>query len=253
MGAEPFHLEWLSSTESTNTEILNRAREGAPAWTVVAAESQSHGRGRLSRSWHSPAGEGLYFSILLRPHLSFDLLSLITLAAAVALCRGVEAVCGISLAIKWPNDLLLDQRKLGGILTETELAAGADRPVVIVGIGINVTTPKAHLPSPDTGQATSLLINTGKRYSRRELLGAVVREMQAVMAALEQGDRKGVLAQWRARDGLLGRTLTWVSTTGDRVTGEAMGIDDNGRYQVRDRTGTCHEVLSGDLTLARGL
>ena len=244
-----YTLEWLASTESTNSLALERARNGAPAWTVVAADSQTGGRGRLKRPWVSPPGVGLYFSVVIQPRLEVWELPLITLAAAVAVCRGVEGVCGVAPAIKWPNDLLLDGRKLGGILTESESLTGADPLAVIIGIGINVTTRAAQFPSELREQATSLAIATGNRYSRHDLLDAVVKALQTVMDALEGGKKKEVLDQWRSRDGLIGNTLTWVAVSGQQITGKALGIDDHGRYHIRDQAGVSHEVLSGDLSL----
>ncbi|MCF6290057.1 MAG: biotin--[acetyl-CoA-carboxylase] ligase [Desulfobacterales bacterium] len=245
-------LEWFASTESTNSLALQKARNAAPAWTVVAADTQTGGRGRLKRTWVSPPGVGLYFSVVLRPRLELQELPLVTLAAAVAVCRGVESVCGVSPAIKWPNDLLFDGRKLGGILIESESLTGADQPATIIGIGINVTTRAAQLPSELREQAISLAIATGNRYSRHDLLDAIVKALQTVMDALEGGKKKEVFDQWQARDGLIGNTLTWVTISGQRITGKALGIDDHGHYHIRDQAGISHEVLSGDLAMDTG-
>jgi BirA family biotin operon repressor/biotin-[acetyl-CoA-carboxylase] ligase len=145
--------------ESTSSEALELGRQGAATGTVVVAESQTGGRGRLNRNWLSPPGTGLYFSIILRPVLEANDLPKITLAAGVAVCKAIELELGVLPKIKWPNDLLLDDKKFGGILSETgsvtETSAN-QQTLVIVGIGLNIQEPAGGFPSDLQITATSL-------------------------------------------------------------------------------------------------
>ena len=238
----------LACTDSTNSVAWALAREGAPAGTVVVAEAQTQGRGRLARAWVSPPAAGLYFSMILRPTLAVKDLAKIPLAAAVAVCQAVEAHCALQPAIKWPNDLLWGGRKFGGILTETgPIRTGAN--LVVLGIGLNVTTPPTAFPAALQDRATSLLLATGQAFGKEALLSAVLARLDLVMARLAGADFAALLNEWRRRDALQGATLSWLTPGGEVVSGVALGLDDEGGYRIRDRAGVIHEVLSGDLAL----
>ncbi|OGQ95358.1 MAG: biotin--[acetyl-CoA-carboxylase] ligase [Deltaproteobacteria bacterium RIFOXYD12_FULL_57_12] len=255
MDACEFPLTWLATTHSTNTLAMQMAAEGALAWSVVAADTQTHGRGRLQRAWVSPPGSGLYFSLILRPNLPLPDFPRITLAAAVAVCWAIEAMGILTPGIKWPNDLLVAGRKLGGILAETETLSGsqpATRTAVVLGIGINVNATQEAFPAKLQSRITSLFLCSGKTYSRHELLGSIVRQLRVAVGALERGESAKILSEWRQRDALLGKTLTWLTAAGRSVTGEALGINDAGLYHIRDSFGVIHEVLSGDLNPIMG-
>lgn len=237
----------LASTASTNSDALALGRGGAATGTLIVAETQTGGRGRLGRSWLSPPGAGLYFSLILRPRLAPVDFPKITLAAGLAVCRAVEEETGLSPAIKWPNDLLLDNRKFCGILTEGDPLSSD--PLAVLGIGINVTTPFAAFPEALRAKATSLLAHSGTLYARGRLLAAVLSRLEAVLARLEGGDFATILAEWRKRDALLGKRLSWVTPAGAIVTGIALGPDEEGVLHLQGDTGIIHEVLSGDLDL----
>ena len=248
-------IQRIARTESTNSLAMELALVGAAAGTVVVAETQTRGRGRLQREWFSPPGTGLYFSEVLRPRLLVADLPKITLAAGVAVCEALEEACQISPGLKWPNDLLINGKKCGGILCETGSLSGAeDRNgiFVILGVGLNVTTPAAAFPESLQSRATSLLASTGREYDKETVFAAVLSRIDATMARLEAGEMNAVLDQWRKRDVLLGKTLSWVNPAGKVVTGRAQGIDRNGHYHVRDSRGRIHQVVSGDLNLAVG-
>lgn len=242
-------VHFLEQTDSTNSVAMALAREGAPAGTVVVAESQSAGRGRLARQWFSPAGSGLYASLILRPTLPLHDLPRITMAAGVALCRAVARATGVTPQLKWPNDLLLQGRKCGGILTETDGLLAAGPPLVILGMGLNVNTPLAVFPAELRDKVTSLAATTGQEFLRGPLLEALAEEVEAVVHRLEGGDFAGILAEWRQHDGLLGQRLAWCTPQHTVVTGVSLGPDQEGRLHIRDEQGTIHEILSGDLTL----
>ncbi|MFU8819113.1 MAG: biotin--[acetyl-CoA-carboxylase] ligase [Desulfurivibrio sp.] len=246
-------VHYLETTESTNDLALALAESGGDC-TLVVAESQSRGRGRLRRSWHSPAGAGLYLSFIYRPRLEPEDLARLTLAAGLALALAVAETTGLAPGLKWPNDLLLAGKKCGGILCECRLPASgspAQLPVVVVGIGLNVNTDAARIPPELQGRATSLLLATGRPWERGPLLAAILKQLDALVVRLEEGEFPAILAQWRQRDALLGRELEWLTPAGEVVRGIALGPDDDGILRIRDRGGRVHPVLSGDLSLAR--
>jgi BirA family biotin operon repressor/biotin-[acetyl-CoA-carboxylase] ligase len=239
----------LAETDSTNEVAANLARTGAPSYTVVAAETQSAGRGRLGKSWQSPAGSGLYFSLILRPALAPADLPKITLVAGLAVCLAVEKVARLPLRIKWPNDILLGDRKLAGILAETVAVPGR-RTAVVLGIGLNVNAPTTAFPAALREKATSLFIHTGREYQRSELLTAIVTEIKRLIGRFEREGFADLLREWRQRDAYLGRELTWVARSGEIVRGVSLGPDDHGELLIRDRRGRMHEILSGEISLA---
>lgn len=241
-------VRYLAETGSTNQEAIEMVKHGAPIYTVVAADSQTEGRGRLGKNWYSPAGTGLYFSIILRPALPPEDLPKITLAAGLAVCLGVEKVTNLALLLKWPNDLLLSGRKLGGILAETVNIQG-EPTAVVLGVGLNVNSPAAAFTGDLQDKAISLLIHTGREYRRSDLLPAIVAELKKQVRRFEQSGFKGILDEWRQRDATVGRELTWLTNSGLVVRGVSLGPDDSGQLRIRDGEGKIHEVLSGDITL----
>jgi BirA family biotin operon repressor/biotin-[acetyl-CoA-carboxylase] ligase len=240
----------LAETGSTNAVAIDLAKYGSPAYTVVVAESQSEGRGRLGKNWQSPAGTGLYCSIILRPDLPPEDLPKITLMAGLAVCLAVEKVTNLALLIKWPNDLLLGGRKLGGILAETVHNHG-QRTAVVLGIGLNVNSPTTAFPAELQDKATSLFIHTGREYRRSELLTSIVTKVKKLVSRFERDGFTDILNEWRQRDATLGRELAWVTHSGEVVRGVSLGPDDNGQLLIRDRQDNIHEVLSGDINLAK--
>ena len=153
-GNHPFH--WYESIDSTNLCAMEMARNGAQEQTVVMAQSQSHGRGRLGRAWVSPSGQGLYVSIILRPQLAPEHLSQMTLVAGVAACRAIDIEAGISTMIKWPNDVLVDGKKIAGILSESTGLSPQVKTAVVLGIGINVDIPQEAFPQELQSKAASI-------------------------------------------------------------------------------------------------
>lgn len=259
-----YPLHFLAATDSTNQVALELAGQGVER-ALVVAESQDRGRGRLARSWHSPAGAGIYLSLLCRPRLAPEDLAKVTLAAGLALALALEKSAGLRPGLKWPNDLWLAEKKCAGILCECRLASGAAasatiregqtereeaRPAVVVGIGLNVNLAAEEMPPDLRERATSLSQTTGRAWDRGALLAAVVDELAATLARLEAGEFPAILAAWRQRDALLGRELSWLTPAGQVVRGIALGPDEQGLLRIRDRQGRMHQVLSGDLALA---
>jgi BirA family biotin operon repressor/biotin-[acetyl-CoA-carboxylase] ligase len=242
----------LDITESTNLVALEAGEQGAAPGTVFVAAAQTAGRGRLNRPWLSPPGMGLYFSLLLRPNLAAEDLSKITLAAGLAICKSVEALCGIFPQIKWPNDLLLSGKKFGGILTETgalQNMSGGSPPLVVVGVGLNLFPPAAGFPPELKERATSLALHVNREVSGEMLLETGASAIENVVARLEKGDFPEILKEWMQRDASRGKSLTWVTPSGKEVTGVSLGPGADGVLRIRDRKGTIHTILSGDVNL----
>lgn len=242
-------IKRFSQVDSTNSVAEQLAAAGADAFTVVVAEVQTKGRGRLSRGWHSPPGTGLYFSVILRPVLAVADLPKITLAAAVAVCFVLEGLCDLNPTIKWPNDILLGGRKVCGILTESSLTESVDETShqVIMGVGLNVANPGDGFPPALRTKATSIQSETGKVFLKDALLDAILNQLERLVGQLEKGRFNSVFDEWRRRDGMRGRTLSWLTPEQEVVAGMGLGLDDNGTYHIRDRGGRVHEVISGDV------
>jgi BirA family biotin operon repressor/biotin-[acetyl-CoA-carboxylase] ligase len=201
-------------TDSTNSRARELAAEGAPGGTVVTASEQSAGRGRQGRSWSAPADRSLLYSAILRPldrrHL------LLPLAVPLAVCEAADSlVAGTECAIKWPNDVWLDGRKLAGILIEARPQDGW----AVIGVGLNLTIAEAEFPTELRETATSLGGDVGREQARRALDVALDRWVAA--------DFDQVLAEWRGRDALRGREISWADGSG-----VADGIDDSGNLVV---------------------
>lgn len=241
LGRETLRLETVAST---NDEAARRARDGAPHGLCVLAEAQTRGRGRQQRAWHSPPGENIYLSVVLRLPLAPRAAPPLTLAAGVALSDAVSGF-GLAPSLKWPNDVLLGPRKTAGILTE--MSTRGDRiEFVILGVGLNVNT--AEFPPALAGIATSLRRERGGAPLDRDTV------TEAVLVALEQwidrfvGDgAPAVAAAWRARPNLLG-TRVRVADGGRTLDGVARDIDDEGALWLEADDGARHRLLSGELT-----
>ncbi len=173
---------WLDSTDSTNTQAKRMAREGAPHGTAIFAGYQTGGRGRMGRSFSSPAGQGVYMSLILRPNCKPEQLMHLTCAAAVAACRAVENVAGIRPDIKWINDLVYQKRKLAGILTELVLLP--DSTAAIVGIGINCCQKAEAFPEEIRAMAGSLSMLAGKPVEPAVLAAALLVELESMSRRL---------------------------------------------------------------------
>lgn len=242
---------FLKTVDSTNRVARELAAAGKPHGFAVLAARQTAGRGRLGRSWQSPAGQGLYATILLRPGLHAEEYAKITLTAGLAVCLVLEEMCQLPVRLKWPNDIYISGRKCGGILVETSSLTGeTDKCFALVGIGVNVNGDRETFPPELQKRATSLLQESGKEYDVLTVFeGIRVRLLQLIAQLADEGFAD-ILEQWRKRDMLQGRWLQWLTPTGAVVYGESLGVDSSGMLTVRDSSGTIHEVLSGDVTLA---
>ena len=222
-------VEVVARTGSTNADLLGR---GGPEGQVLVAEEQTAGRGRMGRSWVSQPGASLTFSVLLRPvFVPAARRGWLPLLAGVAVATAVRAVAAVAATLKWPNDVLIDDRKLAGILAEQSGDA------VVIGIGLNVATPRDALPTSPVGpQATSLLAE-GVKVARDVLLVAVLRNLERWYRAFREDPdpaRIGLLAEYRTLCGTLGRSVRVELPGGRAVAGVAEDIDTDGRLLVRE-------------------
>jgi BirA family transcriptional regulator, biotin operon repressor / biotin---[acetyl-CoA-carboxylase] ligase len=243
-------LEVVESTGSTNAELLARAADGAEEGTVLVAEHQEAGRGRLDRTWTSPPRAGLTVSFLVRPDVPAARRGWLPLLTGVALAESVGEVTGVRASVKWPNDLLaLDGRKLAGILAEAAMAPPT-RPAVVVGTGLNVNTNSAELP--DTG--TSLSVVTGAPVDRGPVLlaflRAVERRYRAWVDALGDPVASGLARDYLAWSSTVGTTVAVTLPDGTTLEGVAQAVDWDGRLVVATGEGTV-ELASGDVRHVR--
>lgn len=238
----------FEETASTNDVIEHLAKSGAREGLVVFAESQTRGRGRRGRVWESPRGKGLWFSVLLRPTLPPTAAGRITVAASVAVARALREHCGVDARIKWPNDVMVNGRKLAGILTE--LRAEADEILLaILGIGIDVNCGREDFQDALSGVATSLELETGRAHDRMGLAAHVLAALdECYRAALTNFET--VADEWAKLCTTLGRQI--VVTMGQRrIEGFAQALDSDGALLLRRDSGQVERILGGDVVAER--
>jgi BirA family biotin operon repressor/biotin-[acetyl-CoA-carboxylase] ligase len=263
-------LVCLSLTGSTNDVAKRLAVQGVPEGTVVLADEQTAGRGRMRRRWLAPPGTCLLCSILFRPDLFPTQAQRLTMLCSLAVADAVEQVAELPVALKWPNDLVVKSqipdsksqgwRKLAGVLAETGVMGGqvksqSPKPkaqnwwleFVVVGIGLNVNVGPEVLPrlAPD---ATSILAETGREVDRAVLLAALLAGVEARYARLRAGESPR--AEWAARLATLGQSVS-VTTSEGTLTGVAEAVDEDGALLLRTPEGVLHRLLAGDVTLSR--
>ncbi len=254
----------FKTVESTNLTAKKMALDGAPFGTVIIAEEQTRGRGRMGRSFYSPPGGGIYMSFILRPRLDSGKSVLITTAASVAVCRAIEEVTGKTCRIKWVNDLYIEEKKICGILTEavTDFESGSIETIVC-GIGINYSTV---FPEDLAGIAGSLFekesassggsggIRSGKKMSRNRLIAEVINQVMDIYEVMES---KEFIADYKARSFVLGKEILILPVAGqekernpaDGIQAKAVDIDSDGGLIVRYRDGSLGTLNSGEISI----
>ena len=239
-----FSIEVVRECTSTNS-VLKEKAAGLPEWYTLIAGSQSEGRGRRNRSFHSPAGTGLYMSVLLRPQLPIGDAVLITAAAAVAVCRAVEELSGVCPGIKWVNDILLYGRKICGILSEASLdmESGAVESVIL-GVGINVTPPAEGFP-PALSDTAGAVFPNRQRNMRSRMAAAFLRHFFRIYADFPN---RGFVPEYRSLNVLPGRRIL-VLQAGGSSPAAALDIDDRCRLIVRYDDGTQQALSSGEVSV----
>jgi BirA family transcriptional regulator, biotin operon repressor / biotin---[acetyl-CoA-carboxylase] ligase len=240
-------LNVVEAIGSTNDAAMAAGRAGAPEGLAILADRQERGRGRSGRAWASLPGVGLYTSILLRPSVPPRQAPLLTIVAGLAVADAIKAFVRIEPSLKWPNDVLLDGRKVAGILTEMA-TVGQQIGYVVVGIGINVRHRSTDFPADVQATATSIELIAGRRAERGEVAVAVYNALDRWYAAFCAGERIGILAEARARTATLGRLVT-VRAGSEQWVGTALDLDGEGALLVQDEEGAVRRVLADEVSI----
>jgi len=241
-------IHYQESVDSTQKIAKTLSYENAPEGTVVIAEQQLSGRGRLNRIWHSPKYTGVWMSMILRPNIPLQKAPQLTLITAVAVVQAIQEVSNLSPKIKWPNDILLNGKKVTGILTE--LQAEADQIfAIIIGVGINVNQQLEDYPEEIQQIATSLAIESGEKISRAQVIRSVLSHFEKLyLLYLEQGFTP-IKLLWESYAISIGKSII-ARTLTDNIRGKALGITDDGVLMIEDEAGVVHHVYSADIDLS---
>ncbi len=243
---------YLHSTDSTNKIAFERAQQGAPHGFGVIAATQTGGRGRLGKKWQSVPGKGLYCSLIIRSKLEISDYPKITMTSGLGVAVALEKLTGLEIGLKWPNDIYSSGKKCCGILSESSPVGQAeDTPFAIVGIGINVNTERDDFPKELHTTATSLFLETDQVFNLDEVFLEVREQVLQLIKEHENDGFAGILSRWKERDILYDKWLEWVANSGEVVYGKSLGPDEAGQLIVCDEGGTCHQVISGDIQLAK--
>jgi len=242
MGRKIYYFDIVSSTMDI---ALQLGMKGAPEGTLVLAEAQTKGRGRLNRTWSSPKYKGIYLSLILRPKILPNQASLLTLVSAVSIVEAIKEIVDLDPKIKWPNDILVNNKKLGGILTELNAELDSIR-FVIVGIGLNVNNDKKTLLEG----STSLKEQKKENINRIELLQEILRKIEANYLTFQEKESQTIVEKWRQFSITLGKRVR-VACQKERLEGEAIDIDLDGGLLVRKDSGLIEKVMAGDVVHCR--
>ena len=237
LGSERIELD---RCESTNDIALVHAREGAAHGTVVIADSQTAGRGRLGRVWASPPGTNIYLSAIVRAPRPVAELAPMTLAIGIGVVDAVRAAGVAAAALKWPNDVVVDKRKLAGILCEV-----AGDGCVVAGIGVNVNVRASDLPDEIAERATSIADARGSAIDRAAFVNALLNEIEPWIDRFVQGGVPAIASAWEAR---MARDLMLRVERGG-IVGQAIGLDRDGALKLRDDHGVIHRIHAGDVAI----
>jgi BirA family biotin operon repressor/biotin-[acetyl-CoA-carboxylase] ligase len=241
------NIHYEETVTSTQKIAHRLATDGANEGTIVVAEEQLAGRGRLDRTWHSPKYTGVWMSIILRPSIPLSQAPQLTLLTAVSVAGAIQEVTGLEPEIKWPNDILIGGKKAVGILTE--LQAESDRiNSVIIGIGLNVNQTDGDFPEEIRSKATSLSIEIGKKINRAELIQSLLKKLEKHYDEYLKSGFYPIKLLWEAYAISIGKVIT-ASTLKGKTTGYAKGITDEGVLMIEDEFGTVHYIHSADIEI----
>src|ERR1051326_252991 len=243
VGLTLFHFYSVDSTNAFASRLLAHGRK-VPEGAVIIAESQTAGRGRLGRSWHSEREAGLYFSIILFPKVPPSLAPLFTLATAVAMHNAVERYTGLDIDIKWPNDLLVGSKKFCGILSEIQAEVDLLQNMII-GVGVNVN--QEALPPDISGRATSLRIASGRIQSRIEILLEFFEGFETIYLDFERKGPRSIIDQWTRHSSFGNGRRIEIHDGVRKIAGVTRGLNALGALRIEQRSGRLEEVYSGDV------
>lgn len=240
--------------DSTNREALDQARMGAASGSLICSEEQTEGRGRVGRSWHSPANSGLYFSLIIRPRQPSKFWPLITHVSSIALVRTIQELIDTNLIpgpmeidIKWPNDVLISGKKCAGILLET--LDDEEYPAVVIGVGINVH--QGSVPDDMAKDAVCIDLQAGVAVPRRKILVGFLKHFQSVYIAFENGKHEEVLDSWKHHSTMWNGTRIWIDEGGRHRPAVTCGLDERGALLVQTEEGSIETIHAGDVRIRR--
>jgi len=235
------------STDSTNTRAKELAVAGAAEGVLVIAEEQTQGRGRLGRPWFSPGGENICASLILRPSMPPEAASRMVILTAVAAAEALIATTGLTATVKWPNDILVGGRKIGGLLLEMDVEMDAI-DYMVIGLGINVNSAAERFPKEIREKTTSVLIETGKPFSRIILLCRFLELLEHEYNVFRDSGFEPIITHWKALTDMLGKQVS-IQTINGRHKGVIADMDHDGFLILRDEQGCEMRLFSGDITL----
>ncbi|MDD4980174.1 MAG: biotin--[acetyl-CoA-carboxylase] ligase [Candidatus Omnitrophica bacterium] len=238
-------IRYFDTVSSTMDVALQSGIEGSGEGTLILAETQTKGRGRLGREWFSPKYKGIYFSLILKPKILLNQTPLLTLMAAVSICEAIKEKIALTCQIKWPNDILLHHKKIGGILTELNAEADLSR-FVAIGIGLNVNNDKKTL----LAGATSLKEQVREEVNRPDLLREILHKIEENYLIFQKQGSRHIIDKWREWNVSLGRRVR-VACQKIHIEGQALDIDTDGGLLIRDDSGLVQKVMSGDVVHCR--
>ena len=249
-------LRYLATTDSTNEQALRWLADGAPEGALVVADHQTAGRGRRGRTWEAPPGSALLFSLVVRPRGRARITELLTTALGVSCARGIEETCGLEIGLKWPNDLVIGDDKLGGILVESRVTAGSVEGAV-AGIGINVSWPAGDdarpFATPATSIAAALANGIGEGIpSRVELLGAVLASFEDLYGRLDsEAGAEETRREAAARSTVLGSAVSVRLADGSEIRGTATDLTASGALVIEREDGSAVILAAGEIEQLR--
>jgi BirA family biotin operon repressor/biotin-[acetyl-CoA-carboxylase] ligase len=246
-GCIGWRIHYFDEVGSTQRIAAEMAGQGAQQGTVVIAERQTGGRGRMGRSWHSPPGVNLYATIILRPRMAVAEVPRLSLAAGVAAAEALETVAPGIVALKWPNDVWLNRRKAGGIIAEAITSAGQQLASALIGIGLNLNLAAEEIPPELRGTAISVRIATGRVCDRAAVAAALFNRLNTRYMETEAHGFASIRPAYEGYLALKGKRVTVVEV-GSRVAGIVEGIDADGALLLSTEAGT-NRVMSGDVTV----
>ena len=231
----------FEEVSSTNAKAKDLVQEGKIEGTVVLSQIQKKGRGRFGRVWRSPEG-GLYFSILLRPKCKPEKATLLPLLAALSVCKTITSICDLNVAIKWPNDVQIDGKKVSGILLESESNTGR-LDYVILGVGINLNTDIDLLPAEFN--ATSIASEIGIKLDYHVFLKKLLSKLDKYYALFNEEKYESILKEWKEHSDTIGRKVR-ITSSNENICGVASDIDESGFLIVKTNAGDIKKITSGD-------
>ncbi len=244
-------IHYFDEVDSTNDTLYELASKGASEGTAVIADAQTRGKGRLGRTWISPGGHNLYLSVLLRPGMGATEAALLTLVASIAVYECLKKTGIHNGAIKWPNDILIDKKKIAGVLTEMQ-PKGDKADFVVVGIGVNVNMSRAVINREMDDFArhvTSVSENLGREVDRAKLAADLLKELEDWYSTMRLRGKPAILKEWMDRWGGLNQNVRVRIEGQEEFQGTAQGIDENGHLLVQRENGETVEVITGDISI----